>query len=253
MCRATSIWSCRRTGFAGEYAWGWTGFLWGRRPLVGSGPIGALGGGAARASIPAETNQYLFSTFGNVGRGTLVTASRSWIVLLASGAALIVGLLLIYVPATRHPAALLVAGGVLATLGILYPEPACLAAQAGSLGLMLALVAALLARGLGRPHQEFDTVEMVSAVLDSGVAVMPSHRRPSSVAMSTATQSARAIVLPSPPESAHDAQATVLDRCSCWRCLRGPSPCAAVVLGAPRKEKAAAICDFAASLPRPTA
>ena len=63
----------------------------------------------------------------------------------ASGTALIVGLLLIYVPVTRHPAALLVAGAALATLGVLYPEPACLAAQASSLGLMLALVAALLA------------------------------------------------------------------------------------------------------------
>ena len=117
---------------------------------AGPGATGGLGGAPRAAAVPAETNDYLFSTFGNVERAAVHTASRSWIVLLASGAALAAGLVLIYLPGSRRPAALWTAAVALAVLGLLYPEPAWLAAQAAGLGLLLALAAALLARGAAR-------------------------------------------------------------------------------------------------------
>ena len=70
--------------------------------------------------------------------------------LLASGAALVAGLLLIYVPGSRHPAALLGAVVVLLGIGMLYPEPTLLFAQAVILGLALTLVAGLLERSVAR-------------------------------------------------------------------------------------------------------
>jgi hypothetical protein len=68
------------------------------------------------------------------------------IVLLASAVALIAGLVLIYVPATRHPAALLLAAVVLGSFAVIYPEPTLLAAQAASLGLAATFLAAILQR-----------------------------------------------------------------------------------------------------------
>ena len=87
---------------------------------------------------------------GNVAKAELKTAGRTWIVLWASGAALVAGLLLIYVPASRHPATLLVAGIALLATGLIAPEPTLLLAQAASLGLVLTLLAGLMERGVAR-------------------------------------------------------------------------------------------------------
>ena len=61
---------------------------------------------------------------------------------------LLVGLLLIYVRATRHPGVLFGIAVVLFGFSILFPAPAVLAAQAAALGTVLALVAGLLERNL---------------------------------------------------------------------------------------------------------
>ena len=118
-----------------------------------------MGRRRAAAPLPERANLYLFSTLGNVQQAELHTAGRTWIVLWASGAALVAGLLLIYVPASRHPATLLVVGIVLLAAGLIAPEPTLLLAQAASLGLALTLLAGLLERGVepatpsnGRPQ-----------------------------------------------------------------------------------------------------
>ena len=41
-----------------------------------------------RIAVPDDANQYVFSAFGDIDQGSLYTAGRSWIVLVASGAAL---------------------------------------------------------------------------------------------------------------------------------------------------------------------
>ena len=107
--------------------------------------------------------------------------------LVASGAALLAGLLLIYIPLIRHPATLLAAALVLLGVGILYPEPALLVAQAAGLGLALALLAALFARGLPRQRERFGHTELGSSVLESVLGATSSLQRPSLAAGSTST------------------------------------------------------------------
>ena len=74
----------------------------GRQPVLDEAQLEAwLGTPAAR--LPDRDDLYLFSTLGDVPAAEIQTASRTWIVLWASGAVLVVGLVLIYLPATRHP------------------------------------------------------------------------------------------------------------------------------------------------------
>jgi hypothetical protein len=98
-------------------------------------------GGRHAVDLPKESNRYLFSALGSVSRAELRTASRAWIVFLASGAALAAGLVLIYVPRSRHPAVLLIAAVALGGLLLLYPETTLLLAQAASVGLALTVIA----------------------------------------------------------------------------------------------------------------
>ena len=137
-------------GFNSEHFWGWHGYFWGRQPLLDQAQLESWVGVAPSGALPESSSVYLFSTLGNVDRAELRTAGRSWIVLFASGAALLVGLLLIYVPLARHPAVLLVWALALLGAGVIAPEPTLLFAQAASLGLVLALVAGLLDRTVAR-------------------------------------------------------------------------------------------------------
>jgi len=133
-------------GWASELTWGWCGYFWGRRPVWEQEDLESWSGAAHRMPVPAETNRYLYSTLGTPGTCRLRTASRSWIVLVASGAALVAGLILIYVPMVRRPGLLLVLAVVLLGLGVWSPATALLGAQAAVLGLVLTVLAGLLQR-----------------------------------------------------------------------------------------------------------
>ena len=87
----------------------------------------------------------------------------------------------------------------MAVLGLLYPEPAWLAAQAAGLGLLLALAAALLARGAARRRPAPELSEISVGRLDSGLTPLPIPPRASAAAGSTATQNLAAAA-PTPPE-----------------------------------------------------
>jgi len=159
-------------GFTGEFVWGWDGYGFGRRPLMNGQDLEAwVGTGDGGRSAADGTNHYLFSNFGrsaDVGRCELRTSGREWIVLIASGAALVAGLLLIYVPVSRHPATLLVATVVLMCVGMLYPEPTLLVAQAALLGLALTLLAGLLERSMARRRRGILPNGLSGSVLESG-------------------------------------------------------------------------------------
>jgi len=154
--------------FAGEYSWGWSGLFWGRKPLLGQAQLETWCGARHLADVSGESNCYLFSTLGTVGRCELYTAMRPRIVLLASGIALVVGLTLIYVPKTRHPAALLLGAVALGSAAVLEPEPVLLVAQAASLGVALSIVAGMLHRGVVRRRQPAVPREVSSSVVRSG-------------------------------------------------------------------------------------
>jgi hypothetical protein len=92
---------------------------------------------------------------GKIDRCEFRTAARSSIVLFASGIALLAGLLLIHVPAARHPTSLLAVAVLLFAAGSLFPEPMLLVSQSAGLGLALAIIAGLLEKALSRrrrPH-----------------------------------------------------------------------------------------------------
>ena len=97
-------------GFTAEYEWGWNGSFWGRRPTMEPWQLEAWSGAERLGDVPESVSRYLFSRPGPAARGELRTANRWLIVLVASSAVLLGGLLLIYVPASRHPAALLAVG-----------------------------------------------------------------------------------------------------------------------------------------------
>ena len=101
---------------------------------------------------PARATTICISAVGAVQPLEVYTLGRARLVLFASLPILMCGLLLIYLPATRHPAALLIAAVGLAVAGIIDPESAVLLAQAASLGLVLALVAFILTRIWQRPE-----------------------------------------------------------------------------------------------------
>ncbi len=164
-------------GFTGEFVWGWGGYGFGRKPLMDEKDLEAWVG-ISPGELPAAdgTNRYLFSNFGrsgDVGRCELRTSGKEWIVLIASGAALVAGLLLIYVPASRHPAALLVAAVALMCVGTLYPEPTLLIAQAALLGLALTLMAGLLERTVARRWQGIMPNGLSASVTETGSTQAP--------------------------------------------------------------------------------
>jgi hypothetical protein len=98
----------------------------------------------------------------------LVVAGRSWIVLGSSGVALLIGIILIYVPASRHPAGLVALAIVLGCTGLLYPEATLLALQAAGAGLVLTVVAGLLERGVARRRRGIVSPEKSGSRIELG-------------------------------------------------------------------------------------
>jgi hypothetical protein len=153
-------------GFFPEYRWGWNGAFWARIPLMEQRELEAWSGGPQQTAVPSTTSRYLFSALGPVATAELRTASRPIIVLLASGIALIGALLLIYVPALRHPAVLLPLAAALAAISMIKPDVALLAAEAAALGVALSVIAAMLHRSMSRHRGAPGGREPSSSVLN---------------------------------------------------------------------------------------
>ena len=137
------------TEFTPEYHWSWNGLVWGRKSVLERTHLETWSGARHLAEFAADTNRYLFSTLGTAEKCELRTASRAVLVLGASGLVLVAGLVLIYVPAVRHPVALLASAVLLGAAAVRYPEPALLASQAASFGAVLAIFAGWLRRIVG--------------------------------------------------------------------------------------------------------
>ena len=69
-----------------------------------------MGRGCAQYQPSGSVNEYLFSSFGSVGRLSARTGKRHLILAVCSGSVLVVGLVLIYVPMLRRPPILLTGG-----------------------------------------------------------------------------------------------------------------------------------------------
>jgi hypothetical protein len=185
-----------------EFTWGWNRFYFGRQPVLGQADLENWAWGNVRhpgsAPLPAGMNVYLFSSLGRFESCEIVTAGRSTIVFVASGIALLMGLILIYVRAARHPVVLLAAAALLAALAAIYPELAMLAAQASAVGLALALFAAFL-RHLTAGRAQPQPAESSTTL----AAVLPLPRPGESTPPAAASKGSSPVtILPLPPEAA---------------------------------------------------
>jgi hypothetical protein len=142
-------------GFDREYYWKWSGYFWGREPVLNQTQLETWIGTPVHAILPEGVGVYLYGNLGNADHAELRTIGRTLIVAMASGAALVLGLLLIYIPVIRHPFSLLVISLFLLSLAMIYPEPAVMIAQASGLGLALTLLAGMLERSMARRRKKF--------------------------------------------------------------------------------------------------
>lgn len=183
-------------GFTEEYRWGWTGFFWGREPLLDQAGLEDWCGARRLPELPARTSQYLYSVLGSANRCEVRTVRRPVVVLAASGAALVLGLLWVYVRAARHPLCLAAGAAALSWAIVVYPDLSLLGAQAAALGVVLAGGAAALQRRLQR-RQRAGVWEGSSSVLERGSARLTP--RPAAPVMLESTEVA--------PAPAHDSMA----------------------------------------------
>ena len=127
-----------------EQQWMWKNGGWGRRPNLRQQDLENWIGATTQDPVPTKTNQYLYTSIGPVIDLQIRTLGRATILLVVSGATLLIGLLLIYLPVFRHPVSLLCVGLVLLFGALLAPESILLVSQAATLGLVLVLVARIL-------------------------------------------------------------------------------------------------------------
>ena len=131
-----------------EFRWHWAGPGWERRSRLDDDALERWSGAHHERDAPQGYHRYLASRVGDLQPVAIVTAPRWLIALSMSGATLVAGLLLLYVPRLRRPQWLL-ALCVVATAACLWDvQLAVLAAQAGSLGVLLSLLAAWWQRQL---------------------------------------------------------------------------------------------------------
>ncbi len=184
--------------FASESIWVRDGLLWRREPALYQTELESLVGGGVGLPARAGANRYLFSTVGIVEPLEVWIVSRSVLVFASSLVLLGIGLVLIYFPPARHPGLILVLVVCILAASLIKPEAALLLAQASSLGLVLAFLAAALARRTLRRSPVIASSRGSSrAVLDRS-ATQAFHRPAKSTPSSTATATAMQI---SSPES----------------------------------------------------
>jgi hypothetical protein len=150
----------------GEHRWQRDGLFWNRRPLLDSASLELWIGSSPSNVFSTDAGYYLLGSFGETTRVSLYTASRSWIVLIGSGIALVIGLVLIYLPWSRHPVSLLIGVIAIAAIGLSWPEPSVLLMQASVLGLAMILLAGLLERTMSRRRRTISVLDSGSSILD---------------------------------------------------------------------------------------
>jgi len=158
-------------GLTREYQWQRIEYHWGRQPNRGLRDLEQLLAASTQDSLPDGRNEYLFSTVGPLQSTEFHTTRRTTFVLPISGVILLAGLLLIYFPVLRHPAAVLIAGVSVLAVGCVFPEPTILAVQASLLGLILVLTARLLRwRLVGRRYRLAPAISGAAQAPDSNLS-----------------------------------------------------------------------------------
>jgi hypothetical protein len=147
--------------------WSRVGWFWRRRAAQPQPHLEYWTGATQQPAVPEGLNTYLFSSFDHMEPLQVRTCRRHALVYAASALALALGLGLLYWPALRHPAVLLLLAVGLLSASWLFADIALLITQASLLGVLLALLSALVwltlqqfgrggadPRRLGRPQAD---------------------------------------------------------------------------------------------------
>ena len=153
-------------GHSPRFSWQWQGLHFSRETDTGFDHAAdwlAVPGHAPQFPPIAVGNAYTFSNFGPPDSFSFHSISQWSFVLLGAGLALAAGLILLYIPHTRHVVTGLSAGFVVAVLAIWLAEPITLLLQPALLGLALATLAAILHHRFGR-HPTIDLATLPSPI-----------------------------------------------------------------------------------------
>ena len=113
---------------------------------MSAGPDG--NGSVVNAASQGGVNVYLFRMPELPTLVRVQTLPRTLLVMIPAGLVLIIGTLLIYLPALRNAELLFAAAIGITAFGLIYPEPAMILAQMALLGVVLALLAVFLRQTL---------------------------------------------------------------------------------------------------------
>lgn len=176
----------------GEFLWAWQTLTWVRRPMRDTTDLEFWSGSRVREQpLPQSLNTYLFSGMSLPENLEMVTISRAELLLFGSGVVLVLGLLWIYVPALRRAAWLFAIFVLALSASAAWPDLALLFVQAGVLGVLLVLLAAVIERSVGRPPRPAVFRSAASSVISRssartparGAPAMPASTRTAAVAM----------------------------------------------------------------------
>jgi hypothetical protein len=171
--------------------WQWLGTFLGRRPTKSQADLEAWVGATSQLAPSNSQSEYLFGGFAPATSIEIVIVPRWLIVLVASGVLLAAAVGWIYVPRARRAWVGVALAVAIASFAIAYPTPAALLGEAAILGLVGAMVAAVLYQSLlrpvNRPHVGVGSTNYpvrVSTRLDSSVTPPLSASSPLSPAAS---------------------------------------------------------------------
>ncbi len=151
--------------YAAQFHWQRSLLLWSRQPNFGYDRINRVLNDAAPNKDeavawdfsvngePSEINIYPVSCFGPPQRLVFWSMSRSAVVGCGAGLALLLGFLLIRIPATRHVLTFLVVGFIMSLAALWFAEPVKVLLQPAILGAAMAVIAAVIDRVGRRPTQ----------------------------------------------------------------------------------------------------
>lgn len=163
--------------FAPEFQWRRSGLFWQRLPNRNESELEAwVDPDRIQGDTVSESgNDYLFSRGGEPASMQIIAMSRPGIVLVGAGAALGLGLLLVYWPAARHAVTVLAVGFAIALLAVWYSGPVLVLLQPAGLGVLLAVGAATIQSLLQRKRTPISvTLSSPSGFLTSSSSVSPS-------------------------------------------------------------------------------
>lgn len=124
----------------------WSGLFWRRQASMNQDDLCTWVGVGMREPIPAETNCYLFSSFNEPDKSSLVIVSRAFLILIGSGLTLLTGLCFIYFPMFRYRGTLLFMVILLAGICSWRPLATLLFLQTTIFGIILTVLTVLLAK-----------------------------------------------------------------------------------------------------------